>query len=388
MSGDDLMTPEPLTPPDCDLRDFGWMPLDVTRLRDSDLAVLATGDAFRAAVLLWCASWHQVPAASLPKDDRLLANLAGYGRDMKGWAEVRDEALRGFVTCTDGRLYHPVVAEKALEAHEQREKQKERTKNATNARRHGKRDDDRNKENPRNDSADDQRDVGVTKERDGQRNEVQQTGQDRTIPERDKKKPKTKIESVERESPAGAKKAPSAAPPGSLSEATEKVLKEVEPKRSGLGNAIGTELPEEWTPDDDLMAEVMREFGMAEHEVKAETYAFHAHHASAGSFSANWRASFVTWCKRWKEHKDKTAPPRVQVSNTAPKRPEEFTEADWDRVLAFYAKTGRWQSGCGPDPMSVACKAPKHLWEKHGINEQGERRIPPRKPSEPKGEAA
>ena len=86
--------PAPLTPSDCDLRDFGWMPLDVIRLRGSDLAVLATGDGFRAAVLLWCAAWHQVPTASLPKDDRLLANLAGYGRDMKGWAAVRDEAPR------------------------------------------------------------------------------------------------------------------------------------------------------------------------------------------------------------------------------------------------------------------------------------------------------
>jgi hypothetical protein len=111
---------EPLTPPDLDLRDFDWMPLDVARLRDSDLSVLAPGDAFRAAVLLWCASWHQIPAASLPAEDRLLANLAGYGRDLKGWSSVRDDALRGFVKCSDGRLYHPVVAEKAIEAHAQR----------------------------------------------------------------------------------------------------------------------------------------------------------------------------------------------------------------------------------------------------------------------------
>jgi hypothetical protein len=54
------MKPEPLTPPDCDLRDFSWMPLDVIRLRDSDLAVISSGDAFRAAVLLWCASWHSL----------------------------------------------------------------------------------------------------------------------------------------------------------------------------------------------------------------------------------------------------------------------------------------------------------------------------------------
>lgn len=135
---------EPLTPAGLDLRDFDWMPLEVKRLRDSDLSVLASGDSFRAAVLLWCAAWHQVPAGSLPSDDRLLANLAGYGRELEGWAAVKDDAMRGFVECSDGRLYHPLVCEKALEADEQRNKQRKRTEAATSARRNGQRDDDRN----------------------------------------------------------------------------------------------------------------------------------------------------------------------------------------------------------------------------------------------------
>lgn len=108
--------PAPLTPPDCDLRDFAFMPLDVVRLRDSDLAALESPEACWAAVLLWAASWHQIPAASIPDDDRVLANLAGYGRVVKEWQRVRDGALRGWVKCSDGRLYHPVVAEKANEA--------------------------------------------------------------------------------------------------------------------------------------------------------------------------------------------------------------------------------------------------------------------------------
>lgn len=108
--------PTPLTPADCDLRDFAFMPLDVVRLRDSDLAVNADGDEFRCAVLLWCASWHQIPAASLPDDDKALAQYAGYGRVVKEWLKVRAGALRGWVKCADGRLYHPVVAEKANEA--------------------------------------------------------------------------------------------------------------------------------------------------------------------------------------------------------------------------------------------------------------------------------
>jgi hypothetical protein len=119
--------PEPLTPIDCDLRNFPFMPLDVVRLRDSDLAALESPEACWAAVLLWCASWHQIPAASLPNDDRVLANLAGFGRVVKEWSKVRQGALRGWITCNDGRLYHPVIAEKALDAMESKYKQEWRT---------------------------------------------------------------------------------------------------------------------------------------------------------------------------------------------------------------------------------------------------------------------
>lgn len=108
----------PLVPADVDLTDFPYMPLDVRRLRDSGLASKVSGDAFRAAVLLWCASWHQVPAASLPDDDEELASLAGYGfgSGVREWRKIRAGALRGWVKCSDGRLYHQVVAEKANEA--------------------------------------------------------------------------------------------------------------------------------------------------------------------------------------------------------------------------------------------------------------------------------
>ena len=112
-------TPAPFTPVECDLTDFQYMELDVRRLRDSKFASTPKGDAFRAGIMLWCAAWHQVPAASLPDDDVELANLAGYGRmpvSVKEWKKVRAEALHGFVLCTDGRLYHPVIAEKAVAA--------------------------------------------------------------------------------------------------------------------------------------------------------------------------------------------------------------------------------------------------------------------------------
>ncbi|WP_436312985.1 hypothetical protein [Variovorax sp. LjRoot84] len=95
------------------------MPLDVARLRDSDLASDESPEACWAAVLIWAASWHQVPAASIPDNDNWIAKQAGYaqrGKIAKEWAAVRPGALRGWVLCSDGRYYHPVVAEKARDA--------------------------------------------------------------------------------------------------------------------------------------------------------------------------------------------------------------------------------------------------------------------------------
>lgn len=111
--------PSPLTPADCDLQDFKFMPLDVARLRDSDMASEQTPEENWAAVLLWAAAWHQVPAGSIPDSDNWIAKAAGYlsrGRIDPHWKEVRTGAMRGFVLCSDGRWYHPVVCEKANES--------------------------------------------------------------------------------------------------------------------------------------------------------------------------------------------------------------------------------------------------------------------------------
>lgn len=115
----------PLTPTDCDLTDFAYMPLDVARLRQSELTSDETPEACWAAVLLWCASWHEVPAASIPDNDQWQAKQCGYvarGKIDKAWESVRAGALRGFVKCSDGRLYHTVVAEKARESWESKQR--------------------------------------------------------------------------------------------------------------------------------------------------------------------------------------------------------------------------------------------------------------------------
>ncbi|SKC78457.1 Protein of unknown function [Burkholderia sp. CF099] len=111
--------PNPLTPVDAELRNFREMPIDVPRLLGSDLVHDESPEACWSAMLLWCVSWHEVPAGSLPDNDEWLAKRAGYwhkGKLDPTWHDVRDGALHGWIKCSDGRLYHPVVAEKVNNA--------------------------------------------------------------------------------------------------------------------------------------------------------------------------------------------------------------------------------------------------------------------------------
>jgi hypothetical protein len=117
----------PLVPATVDLRDYEFMPLKVARLRDSDLVTYSTGEEFKAAVLLWCAAWHQVPAGSLPNDDRWLAKHSGAGL---AWRKLKPGAMRGWVECDDGRLYHPVIAEVVLSSWDKKQEQRAKTANA------------------------------------------------------------------------------------------------------------------------------------------------------------------------------------------------------------------------------------------------------------------
>lgn len=106
--------PDPMTPPDCDLRGSEYMPLHGHKLFSSTLYSESTDAEFRAALRLWWSAWQQCPAGSLPNSDAALALAADYGRDVKGWQKVKKIALHGFVLCSDGRLYHPVLCEVAI----------------------------------------------------------------------------------------------------------------------------------------------------------------------------------------------------------------------------------------------------------------------------------
>jgi hypothetical protein len=168
--------PDAPVPPEVDLNDFKFMPLDVRRLLKSETWIDAAEHPrlAHALVCLWAESWHQIPAASLPDNDRVLARFAMCDRE--AWAAIRDKALKGWIRCSDGLLYHPVVAEKALEAWKRKLDQRKRTKAATEARQRHRRAQQQTNAGDR----DDERNVDRNVERDGvrndQRNVVQETG--------------------------------------------------------------------------------------------------------------------------------------------------------------------------------------------------------------------
>jgi len=138
--------PEPLIPADVDLSDFPFMPLMIARLKQSRAWLICKRRPEMAFYLinLWTASWHGKPAASLEDDNLVLADLAMCSDEI--WQQVRADALRGWVKCSDGRLYHPVIAEQAMAAWDRKVAQRKRTAAATAARaaKHAERHDDRN----------------------------------------------------------------------------------------------------------------------------------------------------------------------------------------------------------------------------------------------------
>jgi hypothetical protein len=141
--------PEPLVPADTNTQQMPGFILDVDKLLLSNLWILSTGEAFKAAVGLWCRAWKEIPAGSLPDDDQLLSAYSGAGSN---WPAIRDMALRGFIKCSDSRLYHKTLCEDAARASRKQQEYKDRTRAATQARQ-SRRNDQRDV--PRNDERDD-----------------------------------------------------------------------------------------------------------------------------------------------------------------------------------------------------------------------------------------
>lgn len=136
---------EPLVPAEVDCTDLDGFMLNVERLMASELVALSSHEVIGAALLLWCRAWKQRPAASLPNDDKVIAAFARM--PLPRFRKLRDEVLRGFVLCSDGRLYHATLAKEACNAYERKVAfQRKREAEAERLRkwRHGTKDETRN----------------------------------------------------------------------------------------------------------------------------------------------------------------------------------------------------------------------------------------------------
>ncbi|MBS0522254.1 MAG: hypothetical protein JSS04_01360, partial [Proteobacteria bacterium] len=118
--------PAPPVPAEVDLRGLAFMPMFGDRLFKSVTWIEASPGAQIAALRLWWHAYaHQVPAASLPDNDRVLAEHAGVTPTV--FRRLKPQALRGWIKCADGRLYHPFLAEIALDAWKRRVGHRART---------------------------------------------------------------------------------------------------------------------------------------------------------------------------------------------------------------------------------------------------------------------
>lgn len=125
--------PDPLVPAEVNLQDFGFIPLHIKRLQQSKAWLKCKRRPELAFYLmnLWMRAWHEHPAGSIEADDDVLADAAMCPPRL--WPKLRDDLLRGWIECSDGRRYHPVVAELAMGAWAEKLAQRARTKAATDA---------------------------------------------------------------------------------------------------------------------------------------------------------------------------------------------------------------------------------------------------------------
>jgi hypothetical protein len=319
---------EPLTPSDCDCRGLPFMPMEVSRLVDSDFVALSTGDEFKAGFLLWAKSWSQVPAASLPDDDRILAHMVG--RSLGEWMSLREMALHNWIKCSDGRLYHPVIADLAVSAAAKRKGQAERA-NSRWAKAKAAKTASAKPRDTKTDataSADDATAMQVKGTVEGKRTPLKPPeGADGLFGEEAQPEPPDEVQvAFDRwNETAGACGLPKA-----------KLLD------AGRRRAIRRRLDQ----------------GGLETWDKALRAVARSPHCR-GENDRQWRADldFVCQPKSWRRLLEGT------YGDGAPDAggPAEWTDAHWTAALRIWRETGEWSPEVGPPPGQPGCRAPAHL---------------------------
>jgi hypothetical protein len=101
------------------MRGLTYMPLHIERLQKSKAWLVCKRRPELAFYILnlWMRAWTEEPAGSIENDDDVMSDAAMCPPDK--WPKLKEDALRGWVLCSDGRWYHPTVCEIALETWEE-----------------------------------------------------------------------------------------------------------------------------------------------------------------------------------------------------------------------------------------------------------------------------
>jgi Protein of unknown function (DUF1376) len=119
----------PLISAEIDVSGLPSFMLNTQKLLASELMANTTGEVLNGALRLWCMAWQQKPPASLPDNNKVLADFAHMSANV--FKKLKNQVMRGFVLCSDGRWYHPVLVEEARRAYAHRlrvQKEVERVK--------------------------------------------------------------------------------------------------------------------------------------------------------------------------------------------------------------------------------------------------------------------
>jgi hypothetical protein len=319
---------EPMT--DFKLTGNPKFPMDMGRLRNSQLALLADGEAFRAAVLLWGAAWESDPVGSLPDNDAALCAAAGLGRDRETWKRIKDEAMRGFKLCSDGRRYHEVVCQLAREIRGRSYRASSHGKRAAQAR-WGKNNGDNFAENAKTEQHAQGDARAYARAMPVHKTIVKSKVDGKTIvgevlpPDPEKPRPVTKrhgVDSQSRRAPVSSCAVP-AIPPGQASPTSLTVKQqpstpddrgvrgvnlpaEVPKAKSKKGN----QLPDDWTPPPEAWAYGRERLGLSDQQIESyaedmRRWAIANGHREVGRKQGEkgWRLTFEGWMKREEQRK-------------------------------------------------------------------------------------
>lgn len=118
----------PLVPPEVNVATFPWAPVPLGYFLLHQLALEPAAEPFRVLVLLLAHSWREQPTTSLPNDELRLAAMAGFGRNLSAWMEVRDAAMKDWILASDDRWYHPEFSKWAMQAWESKRRSEDFSK--------------------------------------------------------------------------------------------------------------------------------------------------------------------------------------------------------------------------------------------------------------------